>query len=189
MRRPTVILVTGYARTGKDTFADAFLSLVPGSRKVAFADILKDAGNLFLERLDLHGRADLHRESDKTRFREFLVAGGRMARAIDPDVFANEAATVAKLNLQAGRCVVISDWRYANELVAVQTKCAPHKVITVRLHREDTGPANDEEANHMLIIEDTCRIDHEGSYRSGDTGLIRDLALTVAASIPDQPGA
>lgn len=189
MKQPTVILVTGYARTGKDTFADAFISLVPGSRKVAFADILKDAGNLFLERLNLHGMADLNRDSDKFRFRDFLVAGGKMARALQPDVFAERAATVAKLNLQAGRCVVISDWRYANELVAVQTICAPYKIVTVRLHREDTGPANDEEAVHMHNIEDTCRVDYEGAYRSGDTGLIRDLALTVAASIPDQPGA
>jgi hypothetical protein len=189
MKQPTVILATGFARTGKDTFADAFLNLIEGSRKVAFADILKAASNLFLERLGLHGMADLNRESDKTRFRDFLVAGGKMARALDPDVFAREAAHTAKMNLLCGRCVVISDWRYANELVAVQTICAPYKVVTVRLHREDTGPANDEEAVHMAQIEDTCRIDHEVAYKSGETGLIRDLALTIAASIPNQPGA
>lgn len=184
MRKPTVVIVTGYARTGKDTFAEAFLNLIEGSRKVAFADILKAASNLFLERLGLHGLADLNREGDKTRFRDFLVAGGKMARALDPDVFAREAAQTAKMNLLCGRCVVISDWRYANELVAVQTICAPYKVVTVRLHRESTGPANDEEALHMAQIEDTCRIDHEASFKSGETGLIRDLAFLVSSSIP-----
>ena len=33
MRRPTVFLVTGYARTGKDTLANALLDLLPLSRK------------------------------------------------------------------------------------------------------------------------------------------------------------
>lgn len=189
MRRPTVFLVTGYARTGKDTLGNALLELLPGSRKVAFADLLKNAGNLFLERLDLHGRADLHRDADKARFREFLVAGGRMARALDPDVFANDAAHHARMNLQACRCVVIPDWRYPNELIAVQTICSPYQVVTVRLHRESTGPANEEEAVHMAQIEDTCRIDHEASFKSGETGAIRDLAFTLAASVPEVPGA
>jgi len=189
MRQPTVILVAGYARTGKDTFANAVLDLVTGARKVSFADELKNAGNLFLERLNLHGKADLRTEADKVRFREFLVAGGRMARALDANVFADIAASTARNLLLAGRVVVMPDWRYRNELVAVQTICAPFKVVTVRLHREDTGAANEEEAGSMSLIEDTCRIDHDGAYRSGETGLIRDLALTVVSSIPEVPGA
>ena len=189
MRQPTVILVTGYARTGKDTFAAAVLDLVTGARKVAFADELKNASNLFLERLNLHGKADLRTEADKVRFREFLVAGGRMARALHQDVFADLAANMARNCLLAGRVVVMPDWRYRNELVAVQTICAPYRVITVRLHREDTGAANDEEAGSMALIEDTCRIDHDGAYRSGQVGLIRDLALSVVSSIPEVPGA
>jgi hypothetical protein len=189
MRQPTVILVTGYARTGKDTFAQAVLDLVPGSRKVAFADELKAAGNLFLERLGLNGKADLRTESDKVRFREFLVAGGRMGRALEQNVFADLAAGTARKLLLASRVVVIPDWRYRNELVAVQTLCAPYRVITVRLHREDTGPANEEEGSSMALMEDTCRLDHSGAYRTGETGLIRDLALSVISSIPEVPGA
>ena len=186
MRRPTVFLICGFARTGKDTLGAALLDLLPHSRKVAFADLLKSAGNLFLERLDLHDFADLNRDADKARFRDFLVAGGKMARALDPDVFARAAAHMAQIQLFAGRCVVIPDWRYANELIAVQTICAPYKVVTVRLHRESTGPANDEEAVHMATIEDTCRIDHEASFKSGETGLIRDLAFLIASSIPNE---
>ena len=68
MRRPTVFVICGFARTGKDTLGTALLDLLPGSRKVAFADLLKNAGNLFLERLDLHGLAILGR-SDYRRSR------------------------------------------------------------------------------------------------------------------------
>jgi hypothetical protein len=185
VKTPTVVLVCGYARAGKDTFGAAFQDLVVGSRKVAFADSLKAASNLFLERLGLHAKADLTTEQDRSRFRDFLVAGGRMARSIEPGVFADIAARQAYLNLLAGRCVVMTDWRYRNELEAVRTICAPYKVVTVRVRREETGPANDEEAWSIREIEDLCHIDHDATFRHGETGLIRDLALTVAASIPD----
>jgi hypothetical protein len=185
MKRPTVFLICGYARTGKDTLGAALLDYLPGSRKVAFADTLKAAGNLFLERLNLHDRADLTLDADKAKYREFLVAGGKMGRSIDPDVFARAAATMASHALQAGRCVIIPDWRYTNELIAVQTACSPHKVVTIRLHRESTGPANSEEAVNMAAIEDTCRVDHEASYRSGETAAIRDLAFIIASQVPD----
>jgi hypothetical protein len=189
MKSPTVILVCGYARAGKDTFADAVLDLIPGARKVAFADELKAAGNLFLERLNLHGKADLRTDADKTRFRDFLVAGGKMARAIEPSVFADIAAQTAFQNLLAGRVVVMPDWRYRNELETVQTRCAPYRIITVKLHRFDSGPANDEEYLHLREIESICRLDHEAAFKSGETGLIRDLALTVVSDIQDSYGA
>lgn len=189
MRRPTVFLVTGYARTGKDTIANALLDLLPLSRKVAFADNLKAAGNLFLERLNLHDRADLTIDADKVKYRDFLVAGGEMARSIDPDVFARASAATASHALMAGRCVVIPDWRYTNELIAVQTACSPHNVVTIRLHRESTGPANSKEAVNMAAIEDTCRIDHEASFKSGETGAIRDLAFAIASQVPEVRGA
>lgn len=189
MKRPTVFVITGYARTGKDTLGTAIRDLIPGTRRVAFADLLKSAGNLFLERLNLHDAADLTRDADKARFRDFLVHAGRMARSLDPDIFAKAAANEARLALQAGRCVVITDWRYRNELEQVQAVCAPHHVVTVRLHRQDTGAANEEEAFHMAQIEDTCRIDHEAAFKSGETGAIRDLAHVLAASVPDIPGA
>jgi hypothetical protein len=41
----------------------------------------------------------------------------------------------------------------------------------------------------MHQIEDTCRVDYSGAFRSGETGLIRDLALSVVSSIPDTVGA
>ena len=189
MKTPTVILVCGYARAGKDTFGEAFRDLIPGARKVAFADELKNAGNLFLERLGLHGKADFNDEATKTRFRRFLEEGGATARAIEPSVFADIAARAAYLNLLSGRCVVMTDWRYRNELQTVQTICAPFRVITVRIRRQETGPASDQEAMSIREIEDLCRIDHDATFRHGETGLIRDLALTVAASIPNVPAA
>ena len=189
MKRPTVFVITGYARTGKDTLGEAIANLIPGTKRVAFADLLKSAGNLFLERLDLHDAADLHTDADKARFRDFLVTAGKMARSLDPDVFARSAAHIASHWLTAGRCVVMTDWRYRNELEQVQGRCAPHPVVTVRLHRQDTGPANEEEAFHMSLIEDTCRVDHEAAFKSGETGAIRDLAHTLVSQIPDIPGA
>jgi hypothetical protein len=57
--------------------------------------------------------------------------------------------------------------------------------VTIRLHRESTGPANSEEAVNMAAIEDTCRVDHEASYRSGETAAIRDLAFIIASQVAE----
>jgi hypothetical protein len=57
------------------------------------------------------------------------------------------------------------------------------------LHRFDSGPANDEEYLHLREIESICRLDHEAAFKSGETGLIRDLALTVVSDIQDSYGA
>jgi hypothetical protein len=37
----------------------------------------------------------------------------------------------------------------------------------------------------MAAIEDTCRVDHEASYRSGETAAIRDLAFIIASQVAD----
>lgn len=187
MRRPTLFLITGFSRAGKDTLADALVERLAGARKVAFADALKSAGNLFLERLDLHSLADLRMDSDKVRFRDFLVAGGKMARALRPTVFADIAAGNARDLLLSGRCAVISDWRYLNELEAVSRICCPHVIRTVYLGRRGLGPANEEEALTVTGLEPLC--DTKGFFSDGDTGGIADLATSLASEVPNVPGA
>ena len=187
MRRPTLFLITGFSRAGKDTLADALVDQLTGARKVAFADPLKDAANLFLERLNLHGLADLRTDADKVRHRDFLVAGGKMARALRPTVFADLAAGRARDLLLAGRCAVISDWRYLNELEAATRACCPHVIRTVYLGRRGLGPANEEEAINVTGLEPLC--DTREYFEDGDTGGISDLAHDLANEVPEVPGA
>ena len=174
MRRPTVFLITGYARAGKDTLADRIADLT-GAAKVSFADDLKAAGNRFFTSLGIES-VDLKRDADKSRFRDLLVAAGKAARSVDPDVFARHAAERARYNILAGRCVVVPDWRYANEHRVLWATVAPAKVVTVLIERQGNGPANEEEARTIGEIVETVRIDAHGTYVSGDLASIDTLA-------------
>lgn len=182
MRKPTVIMISGFARVGKDTLAKLLLERV-GGKRLAFADELKNAANHLLERFDLHGRVDLRREDDKVRHRHMLVAIGKWLRSIDKDVFARPVAQQAGWLVNSQRCAIISDWRYVNEYDAVVARCAPHEVIRVELRRQGVGPANEEEAEHQDAIQ-SLGLDHGANLADGDLDGLARLADQIAADIP-----
>ena len=174
MHRPTVFLVGGFARAGKDTLADRIVALT-GAAKVSFADDLKAAGNRFFTSLGIES-IDLKQEAHKPRFRDLLVAAGKAARSVDPDVFARHAAERARYNILAGRCVVIPDWRYANELSVVWKHVAPARVVSVLFEKTNNGPANEEEAATIRDILDNVTIDEARIFDTGDLASIDTFA-------------
>lgn len=174
MHRPTVFLIGGFSRAGKDTLADRIAALT-GAAKVAFADDLKAAGNRFFTSLGIES-IDLKKDIHKTRFRDLLVAAGKAARSVDPDVFARHAAERARYNILAGRCVVIPDWRYDNEMAVVWNHVAPARVVSVLIERTNAGPANEEESHTIANILDNCTIDEARLFDSGDLASIDTFA-------------
>ena len=174
MHRPTVFLVGGFARAGKDTLADRIAALT-GAAKVSFADDLKAATNRFFTSLGIE-TVDVKGEVDKARFRDLLVAGGKAARSVDPDVFARHAAERARYNILAGRCVVIPDWRYSNELRFMWKHVAPARVVTVLIEKTNNGPANEEEAATIRDILDNVTIDQARIFDTGDLASIDTFA-------------
>lgn len=188
MYRPTVFLVGGFARAGKDTLANRIADLT-GAAKVSFADDLKAAGNAFFTRLGIES-VDLKNDEHKTRFRDLLVAAGKAARSIDPDVFARHAAERARYNILAGRCVVIPDWRYANEMSVVWKTVSPARVVTVLIERFNGGPANEEEGRTVAEIIDNCTIDEARIFNTGDLGSIDTFAHELVDKyVPQVPAA
>ena len=90
----TIVLLSGYARSGKDTFAEGMIRYSQDIKRIAFADALKDAANDFSINLGLS--VNFHDDTVKATHRETLVALGRFARSIHKDVFVynlTEAAT------------------------------------------------------------------------------------------------
>ena len=174
MHRPTVYLIGGFARAGKDTLADRIAALT-GAAKVSFADDLKAATNRVFTSLGIES-VDLKAEADKARFRDLLVAAGKAARSVDPDVFARHAGERARYNILAGRSVVIPDWRYANELAVVHRLVSPARVVSVLIERTNNGPANDEEARTIRDILDHVTIDQARIFDTGDLGAIDTFA-------------
>lgn len=196
--KPTVILITGYARSGKDTFSDALernciKAVAKGiavTGRTAFGDTLKDAANGFLDELGLHDHAYrrvateqgvayegpfFHDEEFKKRWRSVLVELGTMARAIDRDVFVRKTATDVFEALtdpafdNLANLEIVTDCRYLNELMYFKDRMGKSiRVITVRVHTADVDPANEEEAMSIAEIQREVCFDAEFYWRLGD---------------------
>lgn len=178
MRKPTVFLITGYARAGKDTAAAAIADALC-AEQYAYADTLKDAVNAYFVALGIE-RVNVHETADKVRFRELLVAAGRAARSQDINVFADHVALNCHLALMRGRCAVVSDWRYANEHQRVLAKVGRDRVVTLRVGRFGCHAANQEEADSVDQIVAEGLVQHSAFFKDGDTGALRDWARSVA---------
>lgn len=185
MAAPTLVLVAGFARAGKDTLASGILewSTRP-SRKQNFADYLKDASNDFLMSLNLEG--DFHQENFKVRHRDFLVAAGRLARSIDVDIFAKNLANFCPIQMTpdqlAPETVVCSDWRYANELEVCQDVLIDlgWKVRTVYVSTAGIGPANSEELDSIAEIRERHAFDLELTFAPNTRNTIMQEGRYIA---------
>jgi len=170
MAPPTLVLISGFARAGKDTLAQGILewSTRPAEH-INFADALKEAGNHFLGYLQLQG--DFFREDFKVENRKFLVDAGTFARSIDRDVFARHFANWCPVMKHpdnvSPETVVCSDWRYVNELRVCQDVLweLGWRVRTIHVATAGIGPANDEELDSLAEIRSTHLFDQEFIFR------------------------
>ena len=167
---PTLVLIAGFARAGKDTLASGILewSRRPAV-KLNFADALKEAGNEFLSYLHLSG--DFFNEEFKVQHRDFLVSAGQFARSINKDVFAYHLANFAPCTEapcgEVAQTVVCSDLRYLNEIHVCQEILTPlgWRVRTVYLATAGVYHANDEEFYSVLDMKSNHRFDQEFIFR------------------------
>ena len=155
MAQPTLILIAGYARAGKDTLADGIVCGTSGSHKILrrnFATALKDAGNNYLADVGLLTETEnFYNEKFKILNRDMLVALGAGARSIKKDVFADLFVNACmEYEVQVGPnppLVVASDWRYSNELRVCQARLAGigWRIVTVMIETAGVTAANEEE--------------------------------------------
>lgn len=171
LRPIPVVLVSGYARAGKNTFAEG---MIRKSRKfdgllveTSFAAELKSAANAYLEELDtLTPSTDFFEESFKNKYRNALVELGRMSRDIDKDIFAKRVANrILDMSDLYGRDVpfVVTDWRYLNEYRFLRDRLEPRgfRVVTVRIDTAGILPSNDEELHSLAEIRRNMAPDKE----------------------------
>jgi hypothetical protein len=144
--QPKVILLSGYARAGKDTFARGLMQgATTSTRRLAFGDQLKEAADEFMFRLGLVDNSFME-EAFKVEHRDILVTLGRFARSLDKEVFAN--ALCDKAVETDTFHIVVTDCRYANEVKVVNAnlgKLCGYSIVHIRIETEGVGPANEEE--------------------------------------------
>lgn len=154
----TIILISGKARAGKDTFA---LGL-DGYNKYSFAGQLKD----FAIKLGWNGHKD-------ERGRKFLQDLASTVREYNRNTWVNLVCRMLETNSYPNQ-IAITDCRYLNEIQIMRQwgKKNGYKVITVRIERPnyDNG-LTEEQKNHPSETElDGFCFDHiiENSGTIGD---------------------
>lgn len=154
----TIILISGYARSGKDTLAKHLIGYSrTESARVSFATPLKRAVQLSLKELGL-GHIDAFTEDPalKALLRPVFVEVGKAARAIDKDVFV-KAAWKDICDLASGKeLLVVPDLRYSNEIELFRKwgEGVGDTVKHIHIDRIGNLAANDEEYNSVRALPD-----------------------------------
>jgi hypothetical protein len=164
-----IIALSGYARSGKDTIAAAFIAAHPEYRRVAFADTLRavalkanpvipyDTMNDYeldhdpLSKVISEYGWDGYKESPYADgVRAFLQRLGVAVREeLGENAWVNAAlvqATTADGLYALPENLIITDCRFRNEAQAVKDRGG----IVVRVTRPGVGPANDHISEHDL---------------------------------------
>lgn len=146
-----LIGICGYARSGKDTAAEALVE--DGWTRVAFADALKeDVINAVVRSLEAvyhdnqSGIVSTLFAEKKETFRPLLVEYGRAMRNIVPGYWIDRAST--SLEACSGANVVVTDVRYANEARWIRSKGG----IVISVSRVGVPAANNEEATSLAMF-------------------------------------
>jgi tRNA uridine 5-carbamoylmethylation protein Kti12 len=174
----TIVLLSGYARSGKDTFAEGMTRYSMDIKRIAFADALKDAANDFSINLGLS--VNFHDDSVKATHRETLVAMGRFARSIHKDVFVYNLTEAA--SRERGH-VVVTDTRYINEVVVTKqlmNEVRGWRVIHLHIETEGIGPANEEEAASIREMLEGTIPDQTYVFKPNTAVTIREVGASVA---------
>lgn len=153
----TIILISGYARSGKDTLAKALIEYArtKESARVSFATPLKRAVQLALNELGL-GHVDAFTEDPKLKalLRPLFVEVGKAARAIDKDVFV-KAAWKDICDLASGKeLLVVPDLRYSNEIELFRKwgEGVGDTVKHIHISRSGNEAANQEEYESVKAL-------------------------------------
>jgi len=193
--RKTLVLITGFARSGKTTLAEG---IVAGAKSQVshfnFADALKQSCDAWMASLDI-GEADsensFYNEEFKLRHRGFLVTAGEFARTLDPDVFAR--SVIRHCDMRASYCadenidcvVVCSDWRYLNEFYApfLELSLDGWQIVTIHIETVGVIPANEVEGTTIGQIIRDIPISYSFIFSPDSAQIIRDEGKHIARQL------
>jgi hypothetical protein len=144
----SIILLRGFSHSGKD-FVGEVLCRMYGYKRFAFADSLKSmvAESLGCPVEQLHsqeGKLQICETDTKRRtYRQILIDEALHLRNIDAGIFAKQCCKEIEC-IGADR-IVITDWRYVNELEIVTSVFPTMKVIPIHIVRsgQTESPVND----------------------------------------------
>ena len=176
-----VIAVSGYARAGKDTFADALQDVIGQNASVKrfkFAEPLRVSVKHAFEYLKIKTSPWTEVEEDKNKMRPVFIALGEYARSTDKNIFAKLAASEIDYSLNNGCDIaMITDLRYSNENKILKELCLKkgyryHRVHIVRVGNKPAGTV--EKQSVALLLKDGLDIQYVAN--DGDLHMIKKFA-------------
>ena len=170
----SIILLRGFSHSGKD-FVGQILCDKYGYKRFAFADSLKKMVQLDFkcEWKNLHtqeGKLQIcEKDSLKRTYRQILIDEALRLRNIDTGVFAHDCcAEIYGYNPEeVPEKIVITDWRYPNELEIIKKSFPGYTITPVHIKREgQTKSPVDDISEHQL--DDRC-CDYQINNRLNET--------------------
>lgn len=148
-----IIGVTGFARSGKDTFFQESSKILSKAKcyRYAFADALKDESDDFLKR-NVGISAFTENNQDKELIRPFLVTyGTHLRRKLNPNCWIEKVEKLIDDNHQDSNnnFIFITDVRFENEAQWVKSIGG----IITKVTRDNVKAANEDEHIQSALIE------------------------------------
>lgn len=188
---PMIIMVSGYARCGKDTIADGMMEQIPVSKKIAMADSLKQAANDAVRSIMARAGAMNHwnnmgffDDTFKTLHRPVLVELGKTCRFIHQDCFIDCMVNQASNLLTHGVSVIVPDVRYANEYIRLKSMAIDlgFRHRTCLVHTCGVEAANDEERKNMDELMNVAIFNDFSAWQPNQADKIREHGRNLASS-------
>jgi hypothetical protein len=140
MTKPLIVLIAGWAHSGKDSVAKILVETYD-FQKYAFADPIKqkvaeDEGIPLEWCYDQKKKAEALPSNPTKTLREELIRVGEEAREMNKDVWASLIAEKILKAVKKGKTkFVISDWRMIEELWALQRRLPDAVIVPIRIVR------------------------------------------------------
>lgn len=157
-----LIPIAGFARSGKDTLADAIFDHLEETEPtysvitLKFADALKTDLEKALGAVGVKVDAFTEDTEKKKALRPMLVAYGEYRRSIDPDVWVKKVLKEIGVwvnetvpdSESAGSVILVPDLRYLNEYEKLKAEAEKHgwAFVPIYIERHGNLPANEQEA-------------------------------------------
>jgi hypothetical protein len=121
---PVIVLISGYAGSGKDTFAGFLIKHLSGAQKYAFADPIKEIARKYFE---WDGIKD-------ERGRKLLIEIG--AAGMEENLYIWAERVIERIMEEQSKTAVITDWRFKHEYQRIKKAFGNKNIVTIRIERE-----------------------------------------------------
>lgn len=154
----SIILLRGFSHSGKD-FIGSILCAKYNYQRYAFADSLKKmialSTNCPLDTLhSQQGKLEICKNDPQKRtYRQILIDEALRLRTMNSDIFVDYCCR--EIKQYESTDVVITDWRYSNELEFIKMQFPHYKIVPVHIVRTDQARSPVDDISEYQLIDRT----------------------------------